>query len=120
MDSLYDCIEPLLGQTISSQIIGFSLFTMLASNLVSNVPYVILASQWMDRFSEPPVMWLVLAMSSTLAGNLTFMGSVASMIVMELSREFVHISFFQFLKVGLAVTFLSEAVGVAIMIIRFG
>lgn len=64
-------------------------------------------------------MWLVLAMSSTFAGNLTIVGSVANMIVMELSRETVHIGFFQFLKVGLTVTILSVAVGVAIMVILF-
>ncbi|HHT9132682.1 MAG TPA: SLC13 family permease [Candidatus Tripitaka californicus] len=119
VDMLYGQIEPLLGQSLPSQIVGFSLFSVLASNLVSNVPYVILASQWMDRFSEPSVMWLVLAMSSTFAGNLTIVGSVANMIVMELSRETVHIGFFQFLKVGLTVTILSVAVGVAIMVILF-
>jgi Na+/H+ antiporter NhaD/arsenite permease-like protein len=64
-------------------------------------------------------MWMVLAMSSIFAGNLTIVGSVANMIVMELSRETVHVGFFQFLKVGLTVTFLSVAVGVTIMIIVF-
>lgn len=120
VDMLYKHIEPLLGQSLHGQIVGFSIFSVLASNLVSNVPYVILASQWMDRFPEPSVMWLVLAMSSTFAGNLTIVGSVANMIVLELSRETVHIGFLQFLKVGLTVTLLSEAVGVVIMIILFG
>ncbi len=120
VDMLYRQMEPFMGQTLHGQIVGFSLFSVLASNLVSNVPYVILASQWMDRFSEPSVMWLVLAMSSTFAGNLTVIGSVANMIVLELSRETVHIGFLQFLKVGLTVTLLSEAVGVAITILLLG
>jgi Na+/H+ antiporter NhaD/arsenite permease-like protein len=120
VDRLYGQMEPTLGQSLQSQIIGFSLFSVLASNLVSNVPYVILASQWMDRFSEPKVMWLVLAMSSTFAGNLTIVGSVANMIVMELSRETVHIGFLQFLKVGITVTLLSVAIGVVIVTILFG
>jgi Na+/H+ antiporter NhaD/arsenite permease-like protein len=96
------------------------MFSVLASNLVSNVPYVILASQWMDRFSEPSVMWLVLAMSSTFAGNLTVIGSVANMIVMELSRETVHVGFLEFLKVGLTVTILSVAAGLTVVITLFG
>ncbi len=119
VDMLYVRMEPFLGQSLHEQMVSFSVFSLLASNLVSNVPYVILASQWMNRFSEPSVMWLVLAMSSTLAGNLTIVGSVANMIVMELSRDTVQIGFFEFLKVGLTVTLLSEAVGVTIMVILF-
>lgn len=120
VDMLFGQMEPLLGQSLQSQIVGFSIFSVLASNIVSNVPYVILASQWMDRFSEPSVMWLVLAMSSTFAGNLTIVGSVANMIVMELSKDTAHIGFFQFLKVGLTVTLLSVAVGVALTCVFFG
>ncbi len=119
VDMLYMWIEPLLGQSPSEQIVGFSIFSVVACNLVSNVPYVILASQWIDRFSDPLVMWLVLAMSSTFAGNLTIVGSVANMIVMELSRDTVHIGFLEFLKVGLTVTLLSVTVGVVIIITFF-
>ena len=44
--------------------------------------------------------WLTLAMSSTLAGNLTLLGSIANLIVMERARHTVKISFTEYLKVG--------------------
>jgi len=82
----HNAVEPYLGKTVSSQIIHFSIFSVIASNLVSNVPFVLLSSTWIDKFIDPKTMWYALAMSSTFAGNLTIMGSVANMIVLELSK----------------------------------
>ena len=57
--------------------------------------------------------WLALAMSSTLAGNLTVLGSVANLIVVEnASREGVAISFWEYCKVGVPLTVLTVALGV--------
>ena len=94
----YNAVEPYLGKTVSSQIIHFSIFSVIASNLVSNVPFVLLSATWIDKFIDPKTMWYALAMSSTFAGNLTIMGSVANMIVMELSKEHVHVGFWDFLR----------------------
>jgi len=44
--------------------------------------------------------WLVLAMSSTLAGNLTVTGSVANIIVIERAKAEAEITFMQYLRVG--------------------
>ncbi len=44
------------------------------SNMVSNVPMVLVAVPWVERFADPPVFWLALAMASTFAGNLTLGG----------------------------------------------
>ena len=58
--------------------------------------------------------WLALAMSSTLAGNLTVLGSVANLIVVENARRAgTRLGFVEYLKVGVPVTALTTLVGVA-------
>jgi Na+/H+ antiporter NhaD/arsenite permease-like protein len=48
--------------------------------------------------------WFVLAMSSTFAGNLTLLGSVANLIVVEIARRAgTDLSFWEYLKVGIPV-----------------
>jgi Na+/H+ antiporter NhaD/arsenite permease-like protein len=54
---------------------------VVLSNLVSNVPAVLIFRPLVPHFPDPHRAWLALAMSSTLAGNLTVPGSVASLIV---------------------------------------
>ena len=112
----HNAVEPYLGNTASSQIIHFSIFSVIASNLVSNVPFVLLSATWIDKFIDPKAMWHALAMSSTFAGNLTIMGSVANMIVMELSKEHVHVGFWDFFKVGFTTTVVSTLIGIIILI----
>jgi Na+/H+ antiporter NhaD/arsenite permease-like protein len=53
----------------------------------------------------------MLAMSSTLAGNLTITGSVANIIVVEKARREAHIGFLEYMKVGVPVTLLTLAIG---------
>jgi len=113
----HNAVEPYLGNTASSQIVHFSIFSVIASNLVSNVPFVLLSATWIDKFIDPKTMWYALAMSSTFAGNLTIMGSVANMIVMELSKEHVHVGFWDFFKVGFTTTLISTIIGIIILIV---
>lgn len=111
----YERLSPFLRGGVLSQIVNFSLFSAGLSNLVSNVPFVLLAAHWIPNFDHPRLMWLVLAMSSTFAGNLTIMGSVANMIVMELSKDDVSVGFFEFFRVGFSVTAVSLAVGISFL-----
>ena len=83
----------------------------LLSNLVSNVPAVMLLKGLVPQFQDPHTMWLMLAMSSTLAGNLTITGSVANIIVVEKARTVTHISFLDYMKTGVPVTIATIAVG---------
>ena len=85
------------------------------SNLVSNVPAVLLMEPLVHAMPSPvqETAWLALAMSSTLAGNLTVLGSVANLIVVEnAKREGVEISFWEYCKVGVPLTVLTLMVGV--------
>ncbi len=86
------------------------------SNLVSNVPAVLLLEPAARAVPAPAreQAWLALAMSSTLAGNLTVLGSVANLIVVESARrEGVRVSFVEYCKAGVPLTLLTLAVGVA-------
>jgi Na+/H+ antiporter NhaD/arsenite permease-like protein len=85
----------------------FTLFTAILSNLVSNVPAVMLLKSLVSRFADPHSAWLILAMASTLAGNLTITGSVANIIVVERARKEAAITFFDYFRVGLLVTLLT-------------
>jgi Na+/H+ antiporter NhaD/arsenite permease-like protein len=89
----------------------FTIVTAILSNLVSNVPAVMLLKSLVTRFSNPHTVWLTLAMASTLAGNLTITGSVANIIVVEGSRKEAKITFSDYFRIGLPVTVLTLTVG---------
>ncbi len=74
----------------------FTAVTALFSNMVSNVPAVMLLKSLVPSFHNPHTGWMVLAMASTLAGNLTITGSVANIIVVERARDEVHIGFWDY------------------------
>lgn len=92
---------------------GLSLISVLLSNLISNVPSVMLLSHLVPSFPKPEQGWLTLAMSSTLSGNLTLLGSIANLIVVEGARKRdIHVSFADYLRVGLPVTIATLAFGI--------
>jgi Na+/H+ antiporter NhaD/arsenite permease-like protein len=92
--------------------IPMSVFSAALSNLVSNVPAVLVFHSFVSRLPHPTHAWLVLAMSSTLAGNLTILGSVANLIVVQRARPYVHIGFWEYAKTGVPITVLSIIAGV--------
>jgi len=74
-------------------------------NLVSNVPAVMLLRTLVSGFPNPETGWLALAMTSTLAGNLTVTGSVANIIVIERAAAGgVRIGFREYARVGVPIT----------------
>ncbi len=86
--------------------------TAVLSNIVSNVPAVLLFKPLIASFDEPRRAWLVLAMASTLAGNLTIVGSVANLIVVEAARAArIDIGFVEYCKVGVPVTLATLVLG---------
>jgi Na+/H+ antiporter NhaD/arsenite permease-like protein len=93
-----------------------SLVSAGLSNLVSNVPAVLLLEPVVGAMPDGSheTAWLALAMSSTLAGNLTVLGSVANLIVVESARrEGATISFWEYSKVGIPITLLTLGLGIA-------
>jgi Na+/H+ antiporter NhaD/arsenite permease-like protein len=82
------------------------------SNLVSNVPAVLVFKPFIPHLADPMLGWLRLAMASTLAGNLTILGSVANLIVVERSRGVVEIGFWEYARAGVPVGLITMAIGV--------
>jgi Na+/H+ antiporter NhaD/arsenite permease-like protein len=85
------------------------------SNLVSNVPAVLLFKPFVAHLADPRRGWLILAMSSTLAGNLTLLGSVANLIVVQRARSEVKIGFLEYLKAGAPLAVLTIVAGVLLL-----
>jgi Na+/H+ antiporter NhaD/arsenite permease-like protein len=87
----------------------------ILSNLVSNVPAVLVFKPLIPHLPDAKRAWLTLAMSSTLAGNLTVLGSVANLIVIQRARHEVPISFWEYTKIGAPLTVLTIAAGVLLI-----
>jgi Na+/H+ antiporter NhaD/arsenite permease-like protein len=82
------------------------------SNVVSNVPAVMLLKNLPAQTADPQRTWLLLSLTSTLAGNLTITGSVANIIVVERAREEAPISFWDYARIGVPVTLITLGIGV--------
>jgi Na+/H+ antiporter NhaD/arsenite permease-like protein len=90
-----------------------SVVTAGLSNLVSNVPAVLVLKPFVADLPDSSRAWLVVAMASTLAGNLTLVGSVANLIVAQRARTHgVVIGFWEYFKVGAPLTTLTILFGV--------
>jgi len=107
---LFSFAQPLAERGVAA----LSLVAAVVSNLVSNVPAVLLFRPYIPDFPMPTQAWLTLAMATTLAGNLTLLGSVANLIVAEIAyRRDVNLSFTEYLKAGPLITVFSLAIGIA-------
>lgn len=113
---MYDGLAPALGTAPARQVVVFSAFTTVASQIVSNVPFVILAGKWIPALPDANLLWLATALASTLAGNLTLVGSVANLIVFEMAAGRGEIAFWRFVRIGALVTFATLAVSLAILL----
>jgi Na+/H+ antiporter NhaD/arsenite permease-like protein len=98
---LFELLRPIgIGSLSGLTIVGAAL-----SNVISNVPAVMLFTSLVPRLPDPRLSWLTLAMATTLAGNLTILGSVANLIVVEGARKRgVRLSFAGHLAIGVPVT----------------
>ncbi len=109
-EQLFAIGRPLAGHGV----LALSVVAAVLSNLVSNVPAVLLFRAFIPQLPDPHEAWLTLAMATTFAGNLTLLGSVANLIVAEIAKaRGVHLGFGEYLKSGALITLLSLAWGVA-------
>ncbi|HKT68546.1 MAG TPA: SLC13 family permease, partial [Terriglobales bacterium] len=89
----------------------FTAVTAVLGNIVSNVPAVMLLKSLVPGFANPHTAWLILAMASTLSGNLTITGSVANIIVVESARPEVEVGFRDYLRAGVPITLATLLIG---------
>ncbi len=98
------------------QVAVLSLLTAALSNIVSNVPAVLVLRPFIAHLADPTRAWLAVAMASTLAGNFTIVGSVANLIVVQLAAaEGVHVGFWTYFAVGAPLTVLTLAAGIVLL-----
>ena len=115
LDRLFTAVSPIVARGDLVGDLAFIALIVLASNVVSNVPLVIVAIAWVPRMPEPTWGYIMLAVASTLAGNLTLFGSVANVIVMESAGPRGEIGFVKFLRYGIVITVVDLVVGFALL-----
>jgi Na+/H+ antiporter NhaD/arsenite permease-like protein len=93
---------------------------LLGSNVVSNVPFILVVRDAMAGLPHPTLGWELLAVASTFAGNLTLLGSVANIIVAERGRVVGGLPFFAYLRVGLPLALLTTAAGTGWLLLVHG
>jgi Na+/H+ antiporter NhaD/arsenite permease-like protein len=118
IQDVYDAIAPAIGRGDLVGDAAFVLLVVLGSNLVSNVPLVLIAVHWVPNMPEPAWGYVMLAVASTLAGNLTLFGSVANLIVFESAGPRGEIGFFRFLRYGAVLTITSLVVAFGVLSIE--
>jgi len=99
---------------------AFSALMTVGSNLVSNVPLVLLAGPHLPSLGAPELGWVLLAFTTTVAGNLTLIGSVANIIVAEGAKQHHALGFWEYCRFGLVSTVLVLVVGVTVIRLLMG
>ncbi|HEU5410033.1 MAG TPA: SLC13 family permease [Candidatus Acidoferrales bacterium] len=119
---LINFFTPGFTGSIHAQLFSVSGIMLVLSNLVSNVPAVLLVRPLINQFPNAHFLWLVVASTSTLAGNATPISSVANLIVLQLAASGAsantagtRIRFSEFVKVGLTVTILTTLAAIAVL-----
>lgn len=123
--ALWELMEPYSRVDRSSGIAILALVILVLSNLASNVPTVLLlgarvaASAAAISQEDEKRAWLILAWVSTIAGNLSLLGSAANLIVCEQARRAPNLSytltFWGHLKFGLPSTIIVTAIGLTLI-----
>jgi Na+/H+ antiporter NhaD and related arsenite permeases len=99
-------------QGTAADLLAITALSLALSQVLSNVPFVSLFSIYLTHVGADEKAWLVLAMASTVAGNLTLLGVASNIIILEvLERKYsTTVTFFEFLKYGAAVTTVNIAI----------
>lgn len=114
---LFERLRPLFGAGETAQAWNLAWFSAAGSNVFSNVPFVLVAGQWIPHFANPDLMWKVMALATTFAGNLTLLGSVANLIVVESARGHLEVGFWDYARLGIPVTLLTLVAGLAVLLV---
>jgi Na+/H+ antiporter NhaD/arsenite permease-like protein len=86
--------------------------TAVLSNVVSNVPAVLVLKPFVEGLGDAQQAWLVVAMAATFAGNFLLVGSVANLIVAQRAKAHgVELGFWAYFKVGAPLTVLTISFG---------
>jgi Na+/H+ antiporter NhaD/arsenite permease-like protein len=90
--------------------------TAVLSNIVSNVPAVLLLKPFVPNLEDAQRAWLIIAMAATFAGNFTLVGSVANLIVAQRAKaRGVEIGFWAYFKVGAPLSLITIVIGLLML-----
>ncbi len=92
---------------------------LVGSNIVSNVPFILVVRDQIATLPNPTLGWELLTVASTFAGNLTLLGSVANIIVAEAARDIGGLGFLDYLKVGFPLAVMTTLVGLVWLVMFF-
>ena len=111
----WNALHPSIDVNTAAGVVLYSVIVIVGSNTVSNVPLVLLLGPSIPGLSNPQLSWLLLSYVSTVAGNLTLVGSVANLIVVSRSKSWYTLGFWEYFRFGFPSTILIGVVGVAIV-----
>lgn len=109
--------SPFLPAGPTLGLLGLSIAMLAGCQIVSNVPFILLADSYIRSQPDPHLAWITTALVSTLAGNLTLLGSVANIIVVETVGAEREIGFRAYARVGVPVTLASTAAALAWLLV---
>ncbi len=115
LDRVFAALAPLIDRGDLAGDLAFVALIVVLSQIVSNVPLVLIAVAWVPHMHVPAWGYVMLAVASTLAGNLTLFGSIANIIVMEGAGPRGEIGFWRFLRYGSVVTVVDLALAFGIL-----
>ena len=117
-----DVIQKYMDLSTIGGVLLFTVFVILGSNIISNVPLVILLIGRLHTFNCgkddcSQLVGVLLAWISTISGNFTLIGSIANLIVAEKAKSCVgfNLTFFTYLKFGFISTFIVLFTGLPIV-----
>ncbi len=113
----WDGAAPLFGFHDAGGLAAFSAFLAAGSNIVSNVPMTLLSGPHLGVLGNPDLGWPLLGFVTTVAGNLTLVGSVANIIVAERAGEHYRLGYLEYLRFGAVSTVLCLAAGVPLLVL---
>ncbi len=111
-DKTFQWISKHMDLSTIQGVLLFTVFVAVGSNILSNVPLVIIVIDEINNFPcgssicDIRLVGILLAWVSTIAGNFTLIGSIANLIVAEKARKCANypLTFFEYLKFGFVST----------------
>jgi Na+/H+ antiporter NhaD/arsenite permease-like protein len=126
MKTFADFLKDLVGSNVTLAAMSLLGVSAVLSGIVDNIPYVASMSPVVMELSKSipesagDVLWWALAFGADFGGNATIIGASANVVAVGLARKAgIHISFWQFAKYGIPVTFLSVIMVVPYLLLRY-
>jgi Na+/H+ antiporter NhaD/arsenite permease-like protein len=109
-------VMSLVGVQRLTHPVTLTVVVAILSNLVSNVPAVLLFRPLYSMLGGSRSTAMLIASASTYAGNLTVVGSIANLIVIEQARlRKINVTFVDYLRVGVPITLITLAINTAFL-----